>query len=107
MADITKPVKTELTFTDLSSGSPTSYGWNFGDGSPPVSTTSKTVKHTYTVAGTYTITHQVTGAGGTTTCTKTIEITAAAGFPVIVVIPVAVCIIGGLIYILTQKSGGK
>lgn len=32
-----------------------SYEWNFGDGSPDVSTTSFTTQHTYTAVGTYTV----------------------------------------------------
>lgn len=33
-----------------------SYTWDFGDGSPPVTVTSINVSHTYTTAGTYTVT---------------------------------------------------
>ena len=104
MADITKPVNTERTFTDKSSDSPTSYSWDFGDGSPLLYT--KNAKHTYTIPGVYTIIHQVTGAGGTTTCTKTIEITPAAGIPVLL-IGAAVVGIGGIIVIMSKISGGK
>lgn len=48
----------------------TSYLWNFGDGSPTVETTTSTVDHAYTEAGTYTATLTVKdedGAEDTTT----------------------------------------
>lgn len=41
-------------FTDLSTGSPISWSWNFGDGS--AINTSQNPTHTYAVAGTYTVT---------------------------------------------------
>ena len=48
----------------------TSYRWNFGDGSPAVETTTPTLSHKYTEAGTYTATLTVrdeTGAEDTAT----------------------------------------
>jgi PKD repeat protein len=42
----------------------TSYLWNFGDGSPEVETTTSTVDHTYTEAGTYTATLTVRDKSG-------------------------------------------
>lgn len=78
MADYSKQVNTERTFTDQSSESPTSFEWDFGDGTPKVTTALRTVTHTYTKEGTFTITHKATNACGAKTCTKTIEITTAA-----------------------------
>ena len=102
-ADITKPVNTELTFRDMSSGSPTSFSWDFGDGTEPVTTPLKSTRHTYTTVGVYTITHTVTGAGGTTTCLKSIEIT-AGGISPLVIIPVAVAAAGIIVYLSRRQK---
>lgn len=56
-----------VNFTDLSTESPTSYLWDFGDGS---TSTSASPSHTYTVAGTYDVSLTVTNAGGSHTITK-------------------------------------
>jgi len=42
-----------VTFTDQSTNNPTSWSWNFGD---EMTSTSRNPSHTYTTAGTYTIT---------------------------------------------------
>ncbi len=49
------------SFNNLSANS-VSYTWNFGDGSPAITTTSPS--YTYTAAGTYTVTLTATGALG-------------------------------------------
>ncbi len=41
------------------------YVWNFGDGSPDVTTTGPTVSHTYAQGGTYTVGLTVTNSAGT------------------------------------------
>lgn len=56
-----------VTFTSTSTNYPTSYSWNFGDGTP-VSTTQNPV-HQYATAGTYTATLTVTNQWGSTTST--------------------------------------
>jgi len=76
MADYSKQVNTQITFTDESTENPTSFEWNFGDGTPIVTTAQKTIAHTYTIIGTFTITHKVTNTCGSNTCTSTIAITA-------------------------------
>jgi len=43
-------------------GNPVTYTWDFGDTSPPID--GKTMTHSYTEAGTYTITLTVTDAAG-------------------------------------------
>jgi len=56
-----------VNFTDLSTGNPTSWSWDFGDtGTSPQQNPS----HTYTVAGTYTVSLTVTNASGSDTETK-------------------------------------
>ena len=64
-----------VTFTDTSTGAVTSRTWNLGDGS---TATSPTVTKTYSTAGTFTVVLAVTGAGGTTTAMKTINVSAPA-----------------------------
>jgi len=54
-------------FKDRSSGSPTAWNWNFGDGT---SSTLQNPKHTYSAAGSYTIKLTVTNAAGSTSVTK-------------------------------------
>ena len=44
------------TSSDLDIGDTLTYSWNFGDGSPPLTTTGATTSHTYTAAGSFTAT---------------------------------------------------
>lgn len=76
MADVIKPVNKEITFTGIVSDFPSTYFFNFGDGTPPVETASPEVKHTYTQKGVYTVLHKVANICGTSECSKTLEITA-------------------------------
>jgi len=55
------------TFKDLSLGNTTAWSWDFGDGG---TSTQKNPSHSYTVAGTYTVSLTVTSAGGMDTKTK-------------------------------------
>ena len=64
------------TFTNTSSGTTTSYQWDFGDGS---TSTVAYPTHTYTKAGTYTVKLTATGPAGSNTKTKTGYITVAGG----------------------------
>ena len=61
-----------VQFTDLSSGSPTSWSWVFGDGG---TSTVQNPSHTYNAAGSYTVSLTATNAGGPNTQTKTNYIT--------------------------------
>ena len=60
-----------VTFTNSSSGSVTSYSWNFGDGS---TSTEQNPMHTYATAGTYSVILTATGARGTNTETGYITV---------------------------------
>ena len=60
---------TTVTFTNLS-GDFTSATWDFGDGSPPVTTNAATVQHTYTAPGTYTVALTVTDGVDTDTMAR-------------------------------------
>ena len=62
-----------VSFTDQSTGSITSYAWNFGDGG---TSTDQSPAHQYTVAGSYPVNLTVTGPGGSDFEYKTNYITA-------------------------------
>jgi PKD repeat protein len=70
------PTPLAVQFTDTSTGSPTSWAWDFGDGG---TSTSQNPNHTYTVAGTYTVSLTATNAAGSSTATQTGLITASPG----------------------------
>jgi alpha-tubulin suppressor-like RCC1 family protein/subtilisin family serine protease len=70
----TAPVN--ILFNDHSTGFPTTWLWDFGDGS---TSTLQNPTHLYSNPGTYTVTLAVTGAGGTDTLTKANYITALSG----------------------------
>src|SRR5216117_548773 len=67
------------TFTSTSSdpdGSIAGYSWNFGDGSPAV--TTQNASHTYAAGGSYTVTLQVTdNQGATNSSSQSVTVTAA------------------------------
>ncbi|WP_292464808.1 PKD domain-containing protein [Methanolobus sp.] len=58
-----------VNFTDLSGNSPTSWFWDFGDGT---NSTDRNVTHTYTSAGTFIVNLTATNAGGSNINTQTI-----------------------------------
>ncbi|HVT03125.1 MAG TPA: S8 family serine peptidase, partial [Thermoanaerobaculia bacterium] len=68
-------VGTPVSFTDTSSNEPTSWLWNFGDGS---TSTEKNPTHTYTAAGLKVVTLTVTNAAGTSVISREITVGAAA-----------------------------
>jgi PKD repeat protein len=57
-----------VTFSDLSSSTPSSWSWSFGDGA---TSTLQNPSHTYTATGNYTVALTATGTGGPVTVTKT------------------------------------
>jgi gliding motility-associated-like protein len=61
-----------VNFTDQSTGSPTSWNWNFGNGN---SSTLRNPTATYFTPGTYTVSLTVTNASGSNTITKTQYVT--------------------------------
>ncbi|MGB6032797.1 MAG: PKD domain-containing protein, partial [Bacteroidota bacterium] len=65
-----------VSFTDLSTGSPTSWSWDFGDGG---SSTAQNPTHQYTATGTYTVALTATNGCGSLTETKTNYVTVSEG----------------------------
>ena len=65
-----------VSFTDTSTGGPTSWAWEFGDGG---TATTQNPSYTYTAAGTYTARLTATNAGGSTSSTRTITVDPAGG----------------------------
>ncbi|MFT5462772.1 MAG: PKD repeat protein, partial [Planctomycetota bacterium] len=68
-----------VNFTDLSTGTVTSWSWNFGDGG---SSTAQNPSYTYAAAGTYDVTLTATGPGGPDGETKVGFIVVTPGSPV-------------------------
>ncbi len=61
-----------VAFTDLSTGSPSNWTWDFGDGG---TSTAQNPSHTYTTAGTYTVTLTAGNGSGSNSKTRTGYIT--------------------------------
>ena len=70
-------VPLNVNFTDTSSGSPTSWAWTFGDAG---TSTAQNPAHSYTVAGTYTVTLIASNGGGSGTNTQVNLINALTPF---------------------------
>ncbi|HEY8699878.1 MAG TPA: PKD domain-containing protein [Arthrobacter sp.] len=65
-----------VTFTDTSTGSPTSWSWTFGDGG---TSTAQNPTHTYSAAGTYTAQLTASNSSGSTSASTTITVTTGGG----------------------------
>ena len=65
-----------VNFTDISTGSPTSWAWTFPGGTPGTSTLQNPTGVTWATAGTKTVTLIATNANGSNTITHTIVISA-------------------------------
>ncbi|MDD3932256.1 MAG: PKD domain-containing protein [Methanoculleus sp.] len=65
-----------VAFTDRSTNTPTSWSWAFGDGA---TSAEQNPVHTYTTAGTYTVTLTVANTAGSDSATKTITVTESSG----------------------------
>ncbi len=74
-----------VQFTDLSTGTPTSWAWNFGD---TQTSTLQNPSHTYSAPGTYTVVLSATNATGNDSETKT-------NYIVVNAVPTAVAVTGG------------
>lgn len=61
-----------VALTDSTSNTPTSWDWNFGDGS--LHSASQNPSHTYTAGGRYTVTLLTSNAGGSSTTNKAVTV---------------------------------
>ncbi len=79
-------------FTDLSSGNPTSWAWDFGDGG---ASTAPYPTHTFAAAGAYPVSLTVTNAAGPNTKTQTVTVAPAiTGSTVTKVVPIVLDVAG-------------
>ncbi|HWQ49495.1 MAG TPA: PKD domain-containing protein [Methanosarcina sp.] len=74
-----------VTFTDSSTGSPTAWNWTFGDGT---SSTVRNPVHTYSTAGSYSVTLKISNSAGSNTTTKSSYIKVTANNTTNTTIPV-------------------
>lgn len=65
----------DVAFADASTGAPTSWRWDFGDGTAP--DTRQNPTHHYNAGGTYTVTLTVANAAGTSTISQLVKVTSA------------------------------
>lgn len=70
----------QIHFTDRSTGSPTSYLWNFGDGTNPPERTQANPVHRYTRAGTFTVVLTVTNHAGSDSASQAVMTPPLASF---------------------------
>jgi PKD repeat protein len=75
----TVAVGANVTFTDQSTNTPTTWAWTFGDGG---TSTAQNPTHAYSATGTYTVALTATNAIGSNTCTKTSYITVSSAVTV-------------------------
>lgn len=66
-----------VSFTDRSSGSPTSWSWSFGDGT---TSTSRNPSKSWGAAGTYTVTLTASNASGSSSASKQVVVSPLATF---------------------------
>jgi len=68
-----------IVFTDTSTGPPTEWSWNFGDGS---TSARQNPRHVYDDGGDYQVTLTVTNAAGSSTKTETVTVANETGIPI-------------------------
>ena len=62
-----QPTTLDASASTVRFGTITSYAWDFGDGSPPVTTSTPTTTHAYTASGSYAARVTETDSAGTST----------------------------------------
>ena len=74
------PAPLTVAFTDTSTGGPTSWAWDFGDGA---NATDRNTTHTYTTPGTYTANLTVANAAGSSSTTAVITVREIGGVEIV------------------------
>ena len=80
-----------IQFTDTSTGGPTSWSWDFGDG---FSSTAQSPTHAFATAGAFPVTLTASNSGGSNATTKTVTV-ASAGASSCVEDATTMCLAGG------------
>jgi hypothetical protein len=62
------------TFQSTSTGTNLRFEWNFGDGSPPVSSWATAISHTYLITGTYSVVLTATNNAGSSVASGSVQI---------------------------------
>jgi minor extracellular serine protease Vpr len=95
-----------VQFTDTSTGSPTSWAWDFGDG---FGSTAQNPTHAFATAGAFPVMLTVSSAGGSNAATKTVNVS-SAGASSCVEDTFTMCLVGGRYQIRShwrnQYAGG-
>jgi PKD repeat protein len=95
-----------VTFTDRSSGSPTSWQWSFGDGA---TSTAQNPAHAYAAQSSYAVTLTVANATSSSTTSRTITIAAPSAYRTLVPVAAQTNGLGGSVWRteLTLFNGGS
>jgi len=83
---------TNVTFSDTSSGTPTSWSWSFGDGATSL---SKNPVHAFAAPGTYIVTLTAANATSSATATKEITVVEAAAYRALISVTAQTGGVGG------------
>ncbi len=67
-----------VVFTDISTGSPTAWSWDFGDGT---ASSTQNPSHSYSTTGTYTVSLTASNAAGSHTATQTVVVSPLGTVP--------------------------
>ena len=100
-----------VQFTDSSTGEITSWKWSFGDDTAEewtIRPADGKISHTYDKAGTYVVSLEVTGALGTHTLNKSVEVADGGGgfhfgWWMVGVILAALVVIGGVVFLVMKR----
>ncbi|HYN43975.1 MAG TPA: PKD domain-containing protein, partial [Thermoanaerobaculia bacterium] len=79
------------SFTDLSSGEPSSWLWSFGDGG---TSTERSPRHVFASSGAFPVTLTVRNASATGSTVRSVAVTAGAAHPVTLQVPVVLDVFG-------------
>jgi len=81
-----------VTFTDASTGTPTTWSWDFGDGATAA---SQSASHAFAAAGTYTVSLVAANAAGSALASKQVVVSAGQPFRTLISATAATTGVGG------------